>query len=88
VLKWTAENSTLPDLSFWVTSKPWDALLGHGVRRNRVLPRETWRGPFVDGKSPSELQVRATVKGAPAISLSRATALGIKVRADYYCRRK
>jgi ABC-type uncharacterized transport system substrate-binding protein len=82
VLKWTAENSTLPDLSFWVDRVNHGTLCSVTVseREQGLAAGNMARAILVDGKSPSELQVRATVKGAPAISLARATALGIKVK--------
>ena len=68
VLKWTAENSTLPDLSFWVDRVNHGRLLGHRVRTRAGSCRGNMaRAILVDGKSPSERK-RATVKGAPAIS--------------------
>jgi len=82
VLRWTAENSRLPDFSFWkdrisygtlctVTVSGYEQGLAAGKMAREIL---------VDGKSPSDYPMKPTVKGEPVISLARANRLGIKIK--------
>lgn len=84
VLRWTAENSSLPDLGFWVdrvhhgtlvaiTVSEYEQGLAAGRLARRVL---------VEGKSPRELPMLPTTKGLPVISLARARKLGLQVHSD------
>lgn len=84
VLRWTAENSQLPDFSFWkdrisygtlcsVSVSGYEQGLAAGMLARKIL---------VEGQSPSSLTMRPSLKGEPVISLARATKLGIKVQAD------
>lgn len=84
VLRWTAENSSLPDLSFWldrvhhgtlvaVTVSEYEQGLAAGRLARKVL---------VDRKSPRDLPMLPTTKGMPVISLARANKLGLKVHSD------
>lgn len=86
VLKWTAANSRLPDISFWrdrvahgtlasVTVSEKEQGLAAGLLAKAIL---------VDKKEPSSLPMQPTVKGAPIISLARANSLGIKMRSTTY----
>jgi ABC-type uncharacterized transport system substrate-binding protein len=82
VLKWTAENSTLPDLSFWAVRVNFGTLCSVTVseREQGLAAGNMARAILVDGKKPSDFPMLATVKGEPVISLARATTLGIKVK--------
>ncbi|MHA2939108.1 ABC transporter substrate-binding protein [Vibrio sp. RC27] len=81
ILKWTAENSQLPDFSFWESRVDNGTLCavavsgyeqGHlaGVMARRILK---------DGVSPKSIKMSPSLKGEPMISLSRAKDLGIKL---------
>ncbi|MFT5702406.1 MAG: ABC-type uncharacterized transport system substrate-binding protein [Desulforhopalus sp.] len=84
VLRWTAENSNLPDFSFWkdrisygtlcsVTVSGYEQGLAAGILAYRILH---------DGISPASLTMAPSVKGEPVLSLARAKKLGINVEAD------
>jgi ABC-type uncharacterized transport system substrate-binding protein len=81
VQRWTAENSTLPDASFWIDR------IHYGVLASvTVSEREQGRAAgrlahaiLVDGKEPASLPMQPTLKGNPAISLARARQLQIDV---------
>jgi ABC-type uncharacterized transport system substrate-binding protein len=83
VLRWTTENSNLPDFSFWkdrifygtlctVTVSGYEQGLAAGTLARRIL---------LDGASPRTLTMRPSLKGEPVISLARAKKLGIRVKA-------
>jgi ABC-type uncharacterized transport system substrate-binding protein len=82
VLRWTAENSKLPDLSFWAVRVDNGTLCSVTVsaREQGIAAGNMARAILVEGKSPSAFQMQPTVKGAPVISLARANALGIKLK--------
>lgn len=82
VLKWTAANSRLPDLSFWIDRVHFGTLAAVTVseREQGLAAGRLARAILVEGKSPSDLQMQPTVKGSPVISLARANALGIRVK--------
>ena len=82
VLKWTAENSPLPDLSYWGVRVDNGTLCSVTVsaREQGLAAGNIARVILVEGKSPSSFQMQPTVKGAPVISLARANALGIKLK--------
>jgi ABC-type uncharacterized transport system substrate-binding protein len=84
VLRWTAENSNLPDFSFWkdrifhgtlctVTVSGYEQGFAAGRLARRIL---------LDGVSPRTLTMRPSLKGEPVISLARAKKLGIRIKAD------
>ncbi len=82
VLRWTAENSNLPDFSFWKDRISYGTLCTvtvsgyeQGLAAGRIA-----RGILVEGKSPSSYKMNPTVKGEPVISLARANKLGIKIK--------
>jgi ABC-type uncharacterized transport system substrate-binding protein len=82
VLKWTAENSALPDLSYWAVRVDNGTLCSVTVsaREQGLAAGNMARAILVEGKSPSAFQMQPTLKGAPVISLARANALGIKLK--------
>jgi ABC-type uncharacterized transport system substrate-binding protein len=82
VLKWTAENSHMPDLSFWAVRVNYGTLCSVTVsaREQGLAAGQIARAILVDGKSPSAFPAHPTFKGAPVISLARATALGLKLK--------
>ncbi|MDD5255723.1 MAG: hypothetical protein PHR11_06710, partial [Candidatus Omnitrophica bacterium] len=82
VLKWTAENSKLPDFSFWKDRIPYGTLCvvyvsgyEQGLSAGRIA-----RGILADGRSPASYAMEPTVKGKPIISFARAKKLGLKIR--------
>lgn len=81
VLRWTAENSTLPDLGFWVDRVHFGTLCAVTVseREQGLAAGRIARAILVDGKSPSAIPMRPTLKGIPVISLARAKKLGLRV---------
>lgn len=83
VLKWTAENSELPDFSFWEYQSSFGTLCvvsvggyEHGFAAGKIA-----RGILVEGRSPASYPMKPTVKGEPVISLARAKKLGIEIDA-------
>lgn len=81
VMKWTAENSTRPDCSFW------DDRVAHGTLcmiaisgyEQGLTAGQMARQILFDKRSPSDIPIRATIKGDPVISLARAKKLGITI---------
>lgn len=79
VLRWTAENSKLPDLAFWIDRVYYGTLCAVTVseREQGLAAGRLARSILVDGKPPASLPMLPTKKGVPAISLARARDLGI-----------
>ena len=84
VLRWTAENSKLPDFAFWrdrvdhgtlvaVAVSGYQQGLAAGLKARKIL---------VEQVPPSSLPIEATVKGQPFVSLARAKALDIPVKSS------
>ncbi len=84
VLRWTAENSSLPDLGFWIDRVHYGTLAAVTVseREQGLAAGKLARAILRDGKAPSALPMRPTSKGVPVISLARAKKLGITVRSE------
>lgn len=82
VLRWTAENSRLPDFSFWKDRIAHGTLCTVTVSgyEQGLAAGKIARGILVDGKSPSSFPMQPTVKGEPVVSLARANKLGIKIK--------
>lgn len=82
VLRWTAENSTLPDLGFWVDRVHFGTLCAVTVseREQGLAAGRIARAILVDGKSPAAIPMQPTLKGIPVISLARAKKLGLKAK--------
>jgi ABC-type uncharacterized transport system substrate-binding protein len=77
--RWLAENSKVPDMSFWddrmlhgtmagVTVSAFEQGLAAGKRAREIL---------LNHRSPATLPITATTKGVPVINLKRARELGI-----------
>jgi ABC-type uncharacterized transport system substrate-binding protein len=84
VLRWTAENSGLPDFSFWDTRVERGTLCAvtvDGVEQGR-LAGSFARRILIDGAVPSSLSPRPSTKGRPMISLARARQLGLRPSAS------
>ncbi|MEW6677654.1 MAG: ABC transporter substrate binding protein [Pseudomonadota bacterium] len=84
VLKWTAENSSLPDLGFWIDRVHFGTLAAVTVseREQGLAAGRIARAVLVGGKAPRTLPMRPTSKGLPVINLARAHKLGIQVRSE------
>jgi len=82
VLEWTAENSKLPDFSFWKDRVTYGTLSVVSVSgydqgyEAGLLAREI----LVNGKSPDSLPIRNSMKGEPLINKARADDLGIRLK--------
>lgn len=81
VLEWTAENSNIPDFSFWKDRISFGTLCTVTVSgyEQGLAAGKIARGILAENKSPSEYPFEPTVKGEPVISLARADKLGIPV---------
>jgi ABC-type uncharacterized transport system substrate-binding protein len=80
VLKWTAENSKLPDLGFWIDRVHYGTLAAVTVSEHEqgLAAGRMARAILVDGVSPSSFPMSPTLKGTPVISLARARKLGLR----------
>lgn len=80
VLKWVAENSTLPDFSFWIDRVHYGTLCAVTVseREQGLEAGRMARAILADGKNPATIPMKPTVKGLPVISLARAHKLGLR----------
>lgn len=82
VLTWTARNSTLPDFSFWKDRIGFGTLCAvyvsgyeQGLAAGRIARRILY-----EGKKPSDIPIKPTIKGKPIISLARARRLHLKLK--------
>lgn len=82
VLRWTADNSSLPDFSYWIDRVHYGTLASVTVSEHEqgFAAGRIARAILRDGKSPSSIPMVPTAKGIPVISLARANKLGIKVK--------
>lgn len=82
VLRWTAENSTLPDFGFWIDRVYYGTLVAVTVseREQGLAAGRLARAILAEGRSPSSLPMQPTLKGRAVISLARANKLGIKIK--------
>jgi ABC-type uncharacterized transport system substrate-binding protein len=83
VQKWTVENSRLPDFAFWIDRVYYGTLCAVTVserEQGRAAGRIA-RAILTQGKSPANLAMVPTLKGAPVVSLARARKLGIRLDA-------
>ncbi len=83
-LRWTTENSRIPDFTFWKDRIQYGTLCAvyvSGYEQGRTAGRLA-RQILVEGKSPASLPMVPTVKGEPIISLARAKKLGIPVSSE------
>lgn len=82
VLRWTTENSTLPDSSFWVDRVHYGTLVAVTVSEHEqgLAAGRLAHAILVEGRSPSSFPMQPTVKGRAVISLARANKLGIKIK--------
>jgi ABC-type uncharacterized transport system substrate-binding protein len=81
VLKWTAENSHLPDFTFWkdrISFGTLSAMTVSGPEQGKAAGKVA-RQILVDGKKPSEIPMEPTAKGEPVINQARANQLNLKI---------
>lgn len=79
VLRWTAEHSPLPDISFWgdrVHYGTFAAVTVSELEQGRAAGRIA-RAILTEGRSPSSFAMKPTTRGLPIVSLARAKSLGI-----------
>lgn len=84
VLKWTAENSQLPDFSFWKDRA------SHGTLSTVTVSgyAQGWQAGelakaiLTESRKPSELPVKSSAKSEAIISLARANKLGLKIKSS------
>lgn len=78
--RWLAENSQIPDISFWDDRMLHGTLAGVTVSayEQGLEAGKLARAILIDRRSPASLPIRATTKGEPVISLARAKVLGIR----------
>jgi ABC-type uncharacterized transport system substrate-binding protein len=84
VLKWTAEQSRLPDFSFWKDRILFGTLCAvyvSGYEQGRAAGSIA-RGILTEGKKVSDYPMQPTVKGEPIVSLARAKLLGIRIGSE------
>ncbi len=84
VVRWTTENSQLPDFSFWKDRIPYGTLCAvyvSGYDQGRAAGRIA-HGILVEGRNPASYPMEPTIKGEPIISLARAKRLGIRISSD------
>jgi ABC-type uncharacterized transport system substrate-binding protein len=79
VCRWTAENSNLPDFSFWVDRVDYGTLcavtvsgFSQGQEAGKIA-----REILLNGREPSSFPMLPTVKGEPVVNLARARQLGL-----------
>jgi ABC-type uncharacterized transport system substrate-binding protein len=79
VLRWTAENSRLPDLGFWIDRVHFGTTCAVTVseREQGLAAGRIARAILTEGRSPSSFEMRPTVRGLPVVSLARIKALGL-----------
>jgi len=81
ILRWTAENSKLPDFSFWESRVDSGTLVAVAISayQQGYIAGEMARKILIDGVAPSDIPINSTEKGEPMISLARAKALGMNI---------
>lgn len=84
VLRWTTENSNLPDFSFWDDRISYGTLCTVTVSgyEQGLAAGKIARGILVENRSPASYPMQQTIKGKPYISLARANKLGLTIDSD------
>lgn len=77
--RWIAENSKIPDISFWDDRMLHGTLAGMTVSayEQGLAAGKLAHSILIEHSKPGNLPMRATTKGVPVISLARAKQLGI-----------
>lgn len=84
VVRWTAENSNLPDFTFWKDRISFGTLCAvyvSGYEQGRAAGKIA-RGILEEGRSPSSFPMLPTRKGEPIVSLARARKLAINLTSE------
>ncbi len=84
VLKWTEENSTIPDFTFWIDRIDNSTLCSVAISgyEQGYTAGEMAKQILVDKVSPEAIEPTHTGKGSVAINTKRAEKLGLNVDAD------
>ena len=84
VLRWTADNSHLPDFGYWIDRVHYGTLAAVTVseREQGLAAGRMARAILVDGKNPADIPMTPTAKGLPVINLARAKKLGLNVKSS------
>ena len=84
VLQWTALNSKIPDFSFWKERIYYGTLCTVSVSgyEQGIQAGKMAREILLDRRSPSEIPIKTTLRGEPAVSLARAKSLGIRLKSS------
>ncbi|MDX1425471.1 MAG: ABC transporter substrate binding protein, partial [Kiloniellales bacterium] len=82
VLRWTADNSRLPDFSFWLDRVDYGTLCAVGVSgyQQGYVAGGLARRILVNGEKPSAIPMRPTMKGEPWVNLARMRRLDLPYR--------
>lgn len=80
ILQWTAENSLLPDFSYWESRIDAGTLCAVAVSGyEQGLLAGTMARDILLGTSPDDIAIRPSEKGEPMMNLARAKRLGLDV---------
>lgn len=81
VMRWTYEEVPLPNISFWASRVPQGLLCAMSVsaQAQGAAAGEIARAILVDGRAPSQIEIKPTVRGQPIVNLAVAKRLGIKI---------
>lgn len=84
VLKWTEENSTIPDFSFWIDRIDNSTLCSVAISgyEQGYSAGQKAKSILVDKVSPKDIEISHTAKGSTAINTKRAEKLGLKIDAE------
>lgn len=84
VLRWTEENSTIPDFSFWIDRVDNSTLCSVAISgfEQGYTAGKMAEQILVDKVSPADIPVTHTAKGSVAINAKRANKLGLNVAAE------
>jgi len=84
VLKWTEENSTIPDFTFWIDRIDNSTLCSVAISgfEQGYTAGQMAKKILVDKTSPEDIETTHTAKGSVAINSKRAAKLGLVIDAD------
>ncbi len=84
VLKWTEENSTIPDFSFWIDRVDNSTLCSVAISgyEQGYTAGGMAKRILVDKVSPKDIPTTHTAKGSVAINTKRADKLGLSITAE------
>ena len=84
VLKWTQQNSTVPDFAFWQSRVELGTLCAVAVSGEELgfLAGDMARQILVDKVPPQQIPITSSKIGIPIVNMARARKLGLKVDTD------